>query len=92
MFQRRKSLKSNKSITVSSISSVSVHERAVNLGANLIKALDTKVINQCSSNRNIRLESLLKETFIQEKLSQKERLTTLCKSCPFLTDEVIYLY
>ncbi|KAJ6874889.1 hypothetical protein NC652_034566 [Populus alba x Populus x berolinensis] len=55
MFQRRKHSKSNKSVIVSSSSSVSDRERAVNLGANLIKTSDTNIINQCSSNTNVRV-------------------------------------
>jgi nicotinic acid mononucleotide adenylyltransferase len=55
MFQRRKGSMSNKSITVSSISSVSDCERAINLSVNLIKTSDTNIINQCSSNTNIRV-------------------------------------
>jgi hypothetical protein len=55
MFQRRKGSKSNKSVTVSSISSVSDCERAINLSVNLIKTPDTNIINQCSSNTNIRV-------------------------------------
>ncbi|KAJ6969970.1 hypothetical protein NC653_034512 [Populus alba x Populus x berolinensis] len=55
MFQRRKHSKSNKSVIVSSSNSVSDRERAVNLGVNLIKTSDTKIINQCSSNTNVRV-------------------------------------
>jgi hypothetical protein len=93
MFQRRKGSKSNKSVTVSSISSVSDCERAINLSVNLIKTSDTNIINQCSSNTNIRVGIPSKiDLYTRKKILQKRRPTTLRKSCLFLTDEVIYFY
>ena len=55
IFQRRKHSKSNKSVIVSSSSSVHDCERVVNLGANIIEAPNTNITNQCSSNTNIRV-------------------------------------